>query len=62
MVVHFFNVARHFSQNRLLDATLYHSGLFRISVVHQVGGNDGRADLLGGIDDLFDARDSKSDM
>ena len=51
-----------FSQQRLLDATLDPAGEVGVVVDVELGGDDGRADVLAGVDDLLDAGHAEGDM
>ena len=52
----------HLSQHGLLNPSLHPPGELGIGVVHQLRRHDGRADVLGGVDDLLDPGDSQCDV
>jgi hypothetical protein len=52
----------HVSKVRLLDTSLDNTRSSLVCADDQFGGDDGRRDGLGGVDDLLDTRDSKGDV
>ena len=59
---HLLKILADFSQERLLDATLDPAGEVGVVVDVELGGDDGRADVLAGVDDLLDAGHAEGDM
>ena len=52
----------HLSEKRFLDATFDDPCELGVEPVIQLGGDDGRADVLGRVDDFLDARHALRDV